>query len=150
MARRNQQPTQPASPFDPQFQQPVQQAGATAKKPSKLVTVVATIFVLILACVIGISISNCREQQQADKYGADAPYTVTGTVKKADERYSSNNNSKTYHVIIETEEELPDGTHTFESRMSRDLVYVKKHEGETLSITIGEDGHIDTVKPLKE
>lgn len=145
-----QQPYQASQPVQP-VQQPASQPDQPQpKKPSKALTVVLTIVVFILACAIGVGITNCREEQHADKYGADAEYTVTGTIVKADEKRDSRDNSHTYRVVIETEEELPDGTHTFDSKMNIDYTYTKHHVGKKALITIGKDGHVKHVEDIED
>lgn len=85
------------------------------------------------------------------KYATGETYEVTGRIVKADSHHAKGARGTALYcdIEIETDQELPDGTHTYASKDGGDfrkLGSYAEHLGEELAISISEEGTIREVR----
>lgn len=85
------------------------------------------------------------------KYATGEAYEVTGRIVKADSHHAKGARGTALYcdIEIETDQELPDGTHVYASKESSDyrkLGHYVDNPGEDLTITISKSGGIQEVR----
>ena len=97
----------------------------------KHVTIITIVLISIAA--IALVLTGCGAQKEiSERYATGETYVVSGHVVKAEEYKprshdsSSDESNEKYEVVIETVEEMPDGTHEFKSDQRTTYMSVTK------------------------
>ena len=126
--------------------------GTGKKKPSRDAVL---LIVVVLGVVIGVGAFLVSDMlgvgDDHSRYATGEVYEVTGRIVKADAKQMKGTRGTTLHsdIEIETDQELPDGTHVYASKESSDyrkLGHYADNPGEDLTITISKSGAIQEVR----
>ena len=115
-----------------------------------LLAVIVTIL-LIAGLIAGFLLIPWGKGETHEQYATGEVYEVTGYIVKADSKHVKGTRGTTLHcdIEIETDQEMPDGTHTYASKYDADFRTIEKYVDKPdahIVFTMSENGHIRAVR----